>query len=248
MSRYGLIVGKNGNIQFDTQRQTLGLMEHGYVNETGWTIYSTYNGTYMYTYVFPNNYNIIATAVKPNYNAFVACATGSSTYFPGGGLIQSGRDPLGGITEASAGPIEYAAYSPDVNQIHGIPSWGLVTYNENGEIVFNSDIRYIKIRNIIDINRSAILNFEDITIEHDELNPFYIVPHGYCETWEYSPGPGGGGVGIVIRLLGAKKIDNYRVKIGWFVSQRSGPVYGGSFFAPPVFRVPDPLRIAVCVL
>ena len=247
MSDYGLIIGENENIQFDTKRQMLGLFERGYISETSWTPFVTAHGTTSYWYSFPDNYNPIAIAIKPPYSTFVAGIVAKSSDFPGGGIIQSGRDPIGGISYSETSPVDYAIYTADTNQTHSIPNWGLVTYNENGEVVFNSDIRYIKIRNIIDINRSAILNFEDITIEHDELNPFYIVPYGYCNTWEHSPGPGGGGVGFVIRLLGAKKIDNYRVKIGWFVRQRSGVIYG-SYWAPPYFRVPNPLRIAVCVL
>ena len=248
MSDYGLIIGENENIQFDTKRQMLGLFERGYISETSWTPLVTAQGTTSYRYSFPDNYNPIAIAIKPPYSTFVVGIVAKSSDFPGGGIIQSGRDPIGGISYSETSPVDYAIYTADINQTHSIPNWGLVTYNENGEVVFNSDIRYLKITDIIDVNRTALLNFENVIINHSVQNPFYIIPYSYCETWEFITGGIGAGAGVVIRHLGIRQINSTSAQIGWFVRLRSGVIYGSGYYAPPYFRVPNPLRIAVCVL
>jgi len=227
MNDYGLIVGANDNIQFDTKRQMLGLMGHGYL---------TFSGIYEIT----TDYIPAAIAVRPiNLSAIIGWAGSASGQYN----VKLWAPFVGGETTY---PIEYAIYSPDANNVIALPTWGMVTYDENGNVVFNSNIRYLKIVDIIDVDRSAILNLEDVTINHSIENPFYIVPYTYCQVWGYVSGPGGGGAGVYFYRLCILKLSSTSAKVKWYLAGRTPPVSGS--MGTNKFSVPNPLRIAVCVL
>ena len=230
MNDYGLIVGANDNIQFDTKRQMLGLMEHGYL-------------TFLGIYEITTDYIPVAIAVRPiNLSAITGWANWSESV--SGQYNVSLWAPF--VEEGITNSIEYAIYSPDANNVTALPTWGMVTYDENGNVVFNSNIRYLKIVDIIDVDRSAILNLEDVTINHSIENPFYIVPYAYCDVWGYVPGPGGGGGGVYFYRLCILKLSSTSAKVKWYLAGRTPPI--SSSMRPNKFFVPNPLRIAVCVL
>ncbi len=234
MSNYGLVTGLNGNIQFDTNRKVLGLLEHD--SASTWTAISAYTGTLSYKYEISSDYIIAAIAVKPSYSTTVIGRSDSFLLMPLG-IIQSGTDT-----------IEYAVYSPDVNDIHALPTWGLVTYNEDGDVVFNSDVNYLKIVDIKDIDRSTLLNWGSVTINHDVKNPFYIIPNNWGGGGYAAPGPGGGGTGALYRSIGVRKLSETSAKIEWFYVWNTPPVMGFGYKLNDFFNVPNPFRVAICTL
>ncbi len=220
---YGLVAGINRNIQFDTNRKLLGLQEHGFASN--WTAISYENLAYYH--LFDSDYVITAIAIKPTTSTIALGRVGTH-----------GGQYTGDILQSGTATIEYALYSSDANDIHGIPSYGLVTYNANQEVVFNSDIHYLKIVDIIDVNRSRLLNWESVTIEHDVENPFYIIPNNQAHTpymgWPWSR----------FLSLGIQKINATSAKISWFpfIAHPNAPT------STERFAVPTPFRIAICVL
>jgi hypothetical protein len=238
MSDYGLVTGVDGNIQFDTNRKVLGLQEHGYASS--WTEHYVRPGIYMYTHEITCNCLIAAIAVRPSFSTIVRSFTHPprpKSYVPPIGIVQTGTDI-----------IEYAVYSPDVNDTHAIPAWGLVTYNESGDVVFNSDVRYLKIVDIIEVNRSTLLNWGSVTISHNVQNPFYIIPDSYGGTGYLAPAPGGAGTGVLYKTLGIQKVSATSAKIEWFTIEGSPAVMGFGSEIDDFFSVPNPFCVAVCTL
>jgi hypothetical protein len=230
MSQYGLIVGDDYNIQFDTTRKVLGLWAHDFA--TSWTLFNPGRpGGY---------YHSVSYACQITGVPFKAINNGP-VYTDARNIYQS--------YECGGDNVEYAVYSPDTNNSSSLPAWGLVTYNAQGDIVFNSSVRYMKIRSIIEVARSGFvdnpLDISDysITITHSGIyNPFYLIPYNYgIITWYDGIGFGG----LFVRL-GIQRISDTSSKIGWF-TVRSTPPLGGSPLPNKIY-VPNPLNIAICEL
>lgn len=218
---YGLIVGDDRNIQFDTNRQPLEVWKHEYANS--WTAVLSAGCGQGYRSGLSCSCLIAGVGVKPNTSTFVS----RDAWY----LYQSGTDT-----------IEYFIGSPDSGSVP-LPAWGLVTYDAAGNVIFNSNARYVKIRQIIDVNRSTLINGSSVDISHNGIeNPYYIIPINWGVT-AYHLGTGFGGC---FKMIGVKKISATSAKIGWFVIYGTTAVSG----SPPTscFSVPDPFRVAVCTL
>lgn len=266
MSNYGLVTGDAGNIQFDTNRPLIGLWEHGSVSTwakiptyVDWKYPDTLPHEIGYVHTFDYNCNITAVAVRPNTSTLVAGRVDRvPAYFhklydynwPGVGS-------RGNIFSSSkTNTVEYAIYSPDAEG-RIIPSCGLITYDENGVIVFNSGLRHLKITEIIEVNRTPLVTLDNtwwptpgtVTFSHNTPNPFYIIPNNYIYMpyehfhdrklyW-----------GMCVLTIGVQKISATSAKLErmiLYVCKYEGKVVHD--IGPATFAVPNPLRIAVCVL
>lgn len=255
MNNYGLVTGVNGNIQFDTNRKTIGVWEHGSISS--WSAIPTFDTPPFHGYVHEFNYNcnMVGIAVRPNTSTLVTGRVGKITDW--NGTYIGGK---GNIFVSAPTTVEYAIYSPDAES-RIIPSWGLLTYDENQQIVFNSGLRHLKITEIIEVNRNPLVTIDNsywpgpgtVTFSHNTPNPFYIIPNNYIEmTYTTWPGDGKMWVGLHAMVIGVQKISATSAKLERFTLRESGPGTpagsGGFDYLKAFFDVPNPLRIAVCVL
>lgn len=239
---YGLIVADGGNIQFDTNRRPLEIWKHDYA--TNWIVFDSYGP---WRPLFPNS--------SPAYHATVSCSClitvvavrpTTSSYVVGmpNQLYQTNTDP-----------IEYLVGSIDAGSAP-LPSWGLVTYDAAGNVIFNSNARYLKIRQIIDIPVSTIEGTiehgwwhppDPVTITHNGIyDPYYIVPITNA-TVPYVT-MGGTAIGPLILKLGIKKISSTSASLAWFVLCGGPGVMGIDYPFYPQISIPDPFRVAICTL
>lgn len=270
MSRYGVVTGVNGNIQFDTNRKNIGAWEYGNIPSSGWTAIPTSSleppTDRGYIRSFDYNCQMIGIAIRPNTSTFVGSRIGTMEYSYENSI--SGSAPpifitlgnRGNIYASSPTTIEYAIYSLDAES-RTIPPWGLITYDENGVIVFNSGLRHLKITEIIEVNRTPLVTIDNfywpgpgtVTFSHNTSNPFYIIPNNYIEmnytTW---PGDGRMWLGRAFMTIGIQKISATSARLQRFILALSGPLFpvhlGFENKIDAFFEVPNPLRIAVCVL
>ena len=266
MSNYGLVTGDAGNIQFDTNRPLIGLWEHGSVSTwakiptyVDWKYPDTLPHEIGYVHTFDYNCNITAVAVRPNTSTLVAGRVDRvPAYFhklydynwPGVGS-------RGNIFSSSKkNTVEYAIYSPDAEG-RIIPSCGLITYDENGVIVFNSGLRHLKITEIIEVNRTPLVTLDNtwwptpgtVTFSHNTPNPFYIIPNNYIYMPYEHFHDGKLYWGMCVLTIGVQKISATSAKLErmiLYVCKYEGKVVHD--IGPATFAVPNPLRIAVCVL
>ena len=238
MSDYGLVTGINRNIQFDTSRRMPGLREHDYAYEANWTEVESHAGFGGFVYPISRSYTISAIAIRPRTESFAIGYTDNLVGVTG---------YIGGIAQNIPRTIEYAIYSLDINYTHPIPAWGLMTYDGNGNVIFNSDINYLKIVDIIDINRSKLMNYERVTINHNVLNPFYIIPNNNYHFHIYHSSDHTI-YSIVFGTVGIRKISATSAELGAFQIFGTGKYQGWPPQYDDRFFLPNPFRVAVCVL
>jgi len=259
MSDYGLVTGEAGNIQFDTNRKVIGAWEYGSISN--WVSIPTFPSTHGYRHTFDYNCNIIGIAVRPNTSTLVGTRIDRVPAWEYDGSL--GIDPnwpgvggRGNIFVSSPTTIEYAIYSPDAEG-RTIPSWGLITYNENQEIVFNSGLRHLKIREIIEVNRTPLVTWDNewfpgpgtVTFNHNTPDPFYIIPNNYMFMSYQEFRKGRLFYGMCVIVIGIKKISSTSAKLERLILYQTKAEYLAKYGPePPTIDVPNPLRIAVCVL
>lgn len=265
MSGYGVVTGINGNIQFDTNRKAIGAWEHGST--------STWNNIPTsplepptplgYIHSFDYNCDMIGIAIRPNTSTLIGTSIGSMSYYYftslWGSDVRVTLGDRGNIFTSSPTTVEYAIYSLDAES-RTIPSWGLITYNENQEIVFNSGLRHLKITEIIEVNRTPLVTVDDfywpgpgtVTFSHSTPNPFYILPNSFMKMTYATWGDGRMWVAYAFMTIGIQKISATSARLQRLILALSGhqvPIHAGFEKRLDVFfEVPNPLRIAVCVL
>lgn len=130
-------------------------------------------------------------------------------------------DPL-----QSPASVEYIAYSYEPLQ-NPPKGYGLEIYNDDGDVVFNSGVNTLKIREVklVDISNSyyyiyggsewRTIGFNPITVTHDTPNPFYLMPiagellRGCQKVWSSS---------YWVRTqftLGIKKLSSTSFSLSW---------------------------------
>jgi len=268
MSRYGVVTGVNRNIQFDTNRKTIGAWEYGSISS--WSAIPTSplepptdRG---YIHSFDYNCDMVGIAIRPNTSTFSSSRIGIISYSYTTTIRGSGNPQFislgnrGNVFVSSPTNIEYAIYSTDADG-RTIPPWGLITYDENQQIVFNSGLRHLKITEIIEVNRNPLVTIDNaywpgpgtVTFSHNTPNPFYIIPNNYIEM-SYSTWPGDGRMwfGRAYMVIGIQKISATSARLQRLLLALSGPEFpvhlGFENKINAFFEVPNPLRIAVCVL
>lgn len=268
MSGYGVVTGINENIQFDTNRKAIGAWEHGSTSTWNNIPTSPLDPPTPLGYIrsFDYNCDMIGIAIRPNTSTLIGTSIGSKSYYYYTS-IKSSIPPVfvtlgnrGNIFTSSPTTVEYAIYSPDAES-RTIPSWGLITYNENQEIVFNSGLRHLKITEIIEVNRTPLVTVDNfywpgpgtVTFRHSTPNPFYILPNNFIKmTYTTWPGDGRMWVSYAFITIGIQKISATSAKLERFILALSGPETpihtGFEKHLDVFFEVPNPLRIAVCVL
>jgi len=233
---YGLVIGVNNNIQFDSRRQVLGMWESG--TATSWTQYTGGGCGNAYYHEIDSGRISAICAVRPPTGDTVclapdACTPAHSVGGLGDVIVQTGT-----------GLIEYALYSPDTNAHKPLPGWGLVTYGDRGEIVFNSGNKYLKIREIVDVDRNTLVSAGSVQIEHETENPYYIVPRNIRIISYYISG----NFGACFRTHGVRKLSSTTAEIKVFSLFGTGPVTGSPRGINPYIGIPNPFRIAICTL
>lgn len=223
MSEFGVIIGEDGNIILDTNKMVLGIIQSGIITMWG---QSTQNVEAKYYYQIDSTETIGAIAIKPTPSGY--------------SLVEWKR-----IHNTTQDPIEYIVYGPNVNSDRPIPQYGLVTYDADGNVVYNSNNKYMKIAEIIDIPYEIIsqYNFSAITINHGTQNPFYLIP----DNQYLIPFPVGSGTGgIAFIFIGIKKLSATSISLKRVLVGHTGPLFGPPG-PDPVVNVPNPFRIALCV-
>jgi len=223
MSEFGMIIGENGNIILDTNKMVLGVITSGITTAWG-TI--NYISQARYYYGMSLAETIGAIAIKPTYSGY-------SFVFKNA------------IRSTIQDSIEYIVYGPNVNSDRPIPQYGLVIYDADGNVVYNSNNKYMKIVEIINVSYSVITRpgFIETTIYHNTANPFYIMPINYYII-PYNATPLLAGVSY--SCLGLKMLSPTSVSIRRIEEHRTGPVTAQPG-PPPKLNVPNPFRIALCV-
>ena len=154
-------------------------------------------------------------------------------------------------------PVEYVAYSYDPYD-NPPKRYGLEIYNGDGDVVFNSGVNFLKIKEVklVDISNSyyyiyggenwITIGFTPVTVTHDTMNPYYLMTicgellQGSQKVYSNS---------LWVRnyfTLGIKKISSTSCSIGWIRYY-----YGGSNSVSPYpnFAMhPSHISLAMCTL
>lgn len=151
------------------------------------------------------------------------------------------------IAQSDMGFIEYLVYSIDVNQNSQKPNYGLVVYDQNGDMTYSSENKYLKITEIVDIPMNYLdyahaLVGPPFLVSHNTINPFFIIPK-HRTMWPY-PSSQPGIYGINAFMIGVKKCSSTSTYVGFFHVFSTPPL---SDDIEPVWIIPNPFRIALCV-
>ena len=218
--------------------------------------------------------DIKAMAIRPNstyYSAFkpkrglyhpeMADAMWDIPYEDGGFLdaciISEGPYDLFSYPFLYPETVEYIAYSYDPLQ-NPPKGFGLEIYDDEGDVVFNSGVNFLKIREVklVDISDSyyyiyggqgwMTIGFNPVTVTHDTVNPYYLMTicgerlQGSQKVWSNS---------LWVRnyfTLGIKRISSTSCSIGWIRYY-----YGGSNSVSPYNNYalhPSHVSLAMCAL
>lgn len=153
-------------------------------------------------------------------------------------------------------PVEYIAYSYDPYD-NPPKGFGLEIFNGEGEVVFNSGVPFLKIREVklVDISDSyyyiyggdwMTIGFNPVTVTHNTVNPYYLMTicgewlQGSQKVWSNA---------LWVRnyfTLGIKRISSTSCSIGWIRYY-----YGGSNSTSPYNNYalhPSHISLAMCTL
>jgi hypothetical protein len=180
-----------------------------------------------YTHTLSYSCRVIGVLLKPNYSTFVAS---DNRY-----IYQNGTND-----------ISYAICSPD-SKVGDIPAWGLVTYDQTGQLVFSSNINYLKIRTIIDVPWSYLSDgVSSYNISHANVSdPYYLIPLN----WGYEGclvDPSNHSWVRSFKMIGVKKLSSTSAQIGWFRIWGQFNMSDCPYDHPVNYNVPNPFRVAVC--
>jgi len=215
MSDYGLkTINSDGGIQIDSIYRNLSLDESGDTETitNGNYVFSSY-----YTCVSLTSSTLVPLILmRPNTDRFISVKNYHKT--------NDNFDRVDIITEANSDSaisteIDWRSYRE--NRTVSEESYGLLVYNANGDLCFDSGKRYFKIHSVHSIALDSPVDgdieygdYEDIT--HSGIsNPFYLLsPASIYVTFVFFNPPNY--YYNAFWSIGMKKLTSTSVRVGWF--------------------------------
>lgn len=252
MEGYNIAIGFNDNIQIDTEHILVG---SDFVTQaTNWQKAHSWGSSKPYYCILPapsGRNNIIA--FKPSTNDYSIATHKAIIYYNYwvGDVFHYEQVPHN--TPIVIRSTDYSdAITCNIFTIGNLnnmvkPNYGMMIYDASGNVIYNSDCKILKISEIFEVN----INSLPVTITHNSVDPYYIVPY-MTKMW-HSAGHFNPNIGLIEYYLdyytvGIKKLSSTQISVNWFIYVDDGLLetpyltnnegWVNSYYTP--------FRIAVC--
>ncbi len=251
MSDYTISIGEYNNVQLDTQNSLIGSYQIYNANSWQQIFYRNLNGVLepITSRFCPLPFapsSIAAIPFKPStldYSAACTCLRIKQeefTYYTNSCVIRS--------SESAVDTIQCNVFTKDRMENYPTPQYGMMVFDENGSVIFNSNCNILKIQEICQFS----LNNLPITISHNTQNPFYLVPYASMQTYTLSRTSTYLPICFIKSyIVGIKKVSATQFSVNWIIFDIYG--VGGASMIPEDYSeymtiMPNPFSVALCTL